>query len=123
MLIGKPVSVLDPLKLREKTMIVFTSDSGTGTVYAGPSTVRGRRLAGEKGPMLEGGALVPLIVNWPCKVSADLIDASDLLPASRRSCRARTVSHAIGCGILDEGDGSGRRKNRDLHERKRQKDR
>jgi arylsulfatase A len=84
-LVGKLVAELDRLKLRDDTLIIFTSDHGTGGVYAEESTVGGRRLAGERGSMLEGGALVPLIVNWhgktPAgKVSADLVDSTDFVP-------------------------------------------
>ena len=84
-LIGKLVDVLERLKLRENTLVVFTSDSGTGSVYADEATVRGRRLAGAKGSLLEGGSLVPLLANWPGVtpsgiVSDDLIDSTDFLP-------------------------------------------
>jgi arylsulfatase A len=99
-LIGKLVAELDSLKLRDNTLIVFTSDSGTGSVYAGESTAAGRRLAGEKGSMLEGGSLVPLIVNWsgrtPAgKVSHDLIDGSDFLPTLAEVAGAKLPENTV----------------------------
>ena len=84
-LVGKLVAKLEELKLRERTLLVFMGDNGTGAKWADKSTIGGRRLSGQKGSMLECGALVPFIVNWPGvtpsgKVCADFADATDLVP-------------------------------------------
>jgi len=96
-LVGGLVADLERLKLRDNTLIVFVGDNGTAEGYADRSTVRGRRLSGEKGSMLEGGALVPLIVNWPGRtpagrVSTDLVDSSDFLPTFAELAGAKLPS-------------------------------
>jgi arylsulfatase A len=84
-LVGQLVAELERQHLREDTLLVFFGDNGTGGKYADQSTIGGRRLSGQKGSMQEGGALVPMIVNWPGtapsgKVCTDLTDSTDLLP-------------------------------------------
>lgn len=81
-LIGKLTAELDRLKLREKTLVVFAGDNGTGGWLA---TIGGRKLAGAKRHMQDGGATVPLIACWPGttpagKVCDDLVGFEDFLP-------------------------------------------
>lgn len=84
-LVGKLMTELDRLKLRENTLVVFFGDNGTSGGRAKNATIGGKPLAGSKGSMLEGGSLEPLIVNWPGvtpagKVCDDMIDSTDFLP-------------------------------------------
>jgi arylsulfatase A len=79
--VGLIVKELDRLKLREKTLIVFSGDNGTVGKFAAP--IGGRIIEGHKGQMLEGGSRVPLIANWKGvtpegKVLKDLTDFSDI---------------------------------------------
>ncbi len=84
-LVGQLRTELDKLKLSDNTILIFFGDNGTAGGKADAATIGGRRLSGQKGSMLEGGALVPLIVYWPGvtpknKVSSDLISATDFVP-------------------------------------------
>jgi arylsulfatase A len=79
--VGLVVKELDRLKLREKTLIVFSGDNGTAAKF--PTSIGGRPISGHKGQMLEGGSRVPLIANWKGvtpegKVLKDLTDFSDM---------------------------------------------
>ena len=69
-LAGNLVDELDALKLREKTLVLFVGDNGTGQQHASRSTIGGKPLSGNKSEMLEGGALVPMIANWPGTIPA-----------------------------------------------------
>lgn len=80
--VGLLVAELDKLGLREKTLVVFSADNGTARFGSDQSVIEGKRISGQKGTMLEGGARVPLIASWPGttppgKVSHDLIDFTD----------------------------------------------
>jgi arylsulfatase A len=79
--VGLVVKELERLKLREKTLIVFSGDNGTAAKF--PTTVAERPISGHKGQMLEGGSRVPLIASWKGvtpegKVLKDLTDFSDM---------------------------------------------
>jgi arylsulfatase A-like enzyme len=79
--VGLVVKELERLKLRQKTLIVFSADNGTAARF--PTTVDGKPISGRKGEMLEGGSRVPLVANWPGvtpqgKVLKDLVDFTDM---------------------------------------------
>jgi len=65
--IGRLVAHLDSLKLRENTIVVFTSDNGG--LKSNQVTSNGPARAG-KGSVYEGGVRVPFIVFYPPKIRA-----------------------------------------------------
>jgi len=82
-LIGKLVSRLDELGLRENTLILFVGDNGTGQ---GLRSMMGDQLiVGGKGQTNHRGTHVPLIASWKGRIAAgkvcsDLVDSTDFLP-------------------------------------------
>lgn len=80
--VGRLVDALDRLKLRERTLILFTADNGSPTNVT--SIRNGEKITGGKGKLTDAGTHVPLIANWPGTVSPGepdtLVDFSDFLP-------------------------------------------
>jgi arylsulfatase A len=82
-LVGNLLARLDQLGLRERTLVIFVGDNGTGK---GTRSMMGDRVVlGGKGTTTAAGMHVPLIVNWPGRVLAgrvhhDLVDSTDFLP-------------------------------------------
>ncbi len=82
-MVGRLVAKLEELGLREKTLVIFIGDNGTGVGIA--SRYKGEAYAGGKGGSNARGTHVPLIVNWPGRIAAgsvnrDLIASVDFLP-------------------------------------------
>lgn len=82
-LVGRLVAKLESLGLREKTLILFIGDNGTGRGTV--SRFQGRDYIGAKGSTNEAGMHVPLIASWPGRIAAgrvcdDLVDTTDFLP-------------------------------------------
>jgi arylsulfatase A len=99
-LVGQLLAELDRLKLSDRTVVVFMGDNGTANGLSDRATIGGRRLAGAKGSMLEGGSLEPLIVRWPGRiapgsVSSDMVDSSDLFPTFAELAGAKLPEKTI----------------------------
>ncbi|GJM29430.1 MAG: arylsulfatase [Cyclobacteriaceae bacterium] len=82
-LVGRIISKVDELGIREKTLIIFTGDNGTDRKVI--STWRGQKIKGEKGFPTKRGTHVPLIANWqgtikPGQRNENLIDFTDFFP-------------------------------------------
>ena len=81
-IVGRLVSGIDKLGLRENTVIIFYSDNGTDKKIV--SHMGKVKVPGGKGLVTQNGIRVPLIANWPGKiqpgVNNDLIDSTDFLP-------------------------------------------
>jgi arylsulfatase A len=83
-IVGRIVSRLDELGLRENTLVLFTGDNGTHKSIK--SKMTDGIIQGNKGQTTDAGTRVPLIANWPGvipagKVCGDLVDFSDFVPA------------------------------------------
>ena len=82
-LVGRLVAAVNDLGIRDRTIVIFTTDNGSGGGVRG--TVQGKRPSGGKASKFEGGVCEPFIVNCPGLVAAGaetdaLTDFSDLLP-------------------------------------------
>jgi arylsulfatase A-like enzyme len=85
-LVGQLVNTLDELKIRDRTIVIFTTDNGTTGPPVGFTGMRnGKKVVGAKGMESEAGVCAPFIVNCPGLVPAGtetdaLTDFSDILP-------------------------------------------
>mgnify|MGYP003642231600 CR=1 FL=1 len=81
---GRLLAKLDELKLRDDTLVVFTSDNGPALTSFHPYGSAGKMRA-KKGYLYEGGIRVPGIVRWPGRVEAGSknrfpVSGIDILP-------------------------------------------
>ncbi|MCP5115109.1 MAG: sulfatase-like hydrolase/transferase, partial [bacterium] len=82
-LVGRVVDTLDELKIRDRTIVIFTTDNGTGRGIRGH--MNGRLVSGGKAQLTENGPRQPFIVNGPGMVPVGvttdaLTDFTDMLP-------------------------------------------
>jgi arylsulfatase A-like enzyme len=110
--IGRLISAIDNLGLREKTLILFTTDNGTpkkfitrfsdGKYLEEPvySEINGEMVLGGKGDLTDAGTHVPLIANWTGTTQSgticeDLIDFSDFMPTLAELAQAKRPGGVI----------------------------
>ena len=85
-MVGKLIKTLDELKIRDRTIVIFTTDNGTTGGRVGFTATRnGNEVVGAKGEQSEAGVCAPFIVNCPGIVPEGvetdaLTDFSDMLP-------------------------------------------
>jgi arylsulfatase A-like enzyme len=82
-LVGRLIRALDELNIRDRTIIIFTTDNGSGGGITG--TRNGKKIRGGKAKKTENGVCAPFIVNGPGLVPEGVVtdaltDFSDLLP-------------------------------------------
>jgi len=82
--VGEILKILDRLGLSENTLVIFSSDNGSG----GGHNFNGHRpngpLRGGKGDLTEGGHRVPLLARWPGRIqpgtrSTETISLTDMM--------------------------------------------
>ncbi|QDU64219.1 Arylsulfatase [Planctomycetes bacterium Pan216] len=88
--IGRMLSTLDDLGLREKTIVIFLTDNGPNTKrYNGG-------MLGRKGSTDEGGVRVPCIISWPGHLKPRRVEPLaahiDLLPTIMQLCHVAVPS-------------------------------
>ena len=105
-IIGQLVDALKQEGVYNNTVIIFTSDNGTGRSSSIATTDRGI-VRGGKGTMTDAGTLVPLIIHYPKKIDGSfewkgMIDFSDFYPtlASIAGSDIRKEKHLDGTSFL-----------------------
>ncbi len=98
-ILGKIVAELEKQKIRDNTIIIWTTDNGTSRGIRG--SIDGKEIRGGKAQVTENGICVPFIVNCPKlvprgKKTDALADFTDLLPTLVEIAGGKvTDKHAI----------------------------
>lgn len=81
--LGRLVKAVQDLGLREKTIIIFTTDNGTVRQFR--TLMNGRNVRGGKGELGENGMRVPFVASCPTRIPEGIVtdaltDFTDMLP-------------------------------------------
>ena len=101
-IVGKLLDAIDDQKIRENTIVVFTSDNGINLAHwpsAGTASFRG-----EKGTTWDGGFRVPALVRWPGHIpagtwSGELMSSEDWLPTLMTAAGAPGIKEKLLAGM------------------------
>jgi arylsulfatase A-like enzyme len=108
--VGRIITALDDLELRDNTLVLFSTDNGTPKTYIARaegdklvkipvvSQQRGQAVPGGKGDLSDRGTRIPTIASWPGIIGAGtetnaLVDFSDMLPTFAQLAGAATPDH------------------------------
>ena len=72
--VGQVLEALDKTGLREKTIVIFTSDNGGHPAYAHHAPFRG-----SKWNLYEAGIRIPMVVSWPGVVASNCIEETPVI--------------------------------------------
>ena len=73
--VGRVLQTLRELRLTDNTLVIFTSDNGgVGLPELGPIPTDLAPLRAWKGHVYEGGIRIPMIVSWPGKIKAGVVN-------------------------------------------------
>ncbi|MGI9472739.1 MAG: sulfatase [Rubripirellula sp.] len=100
--VGHVMSVLKESGLDDRTLVIFTSDNGGFAKATNNAPLRAN-----KGSNYEGGIRVPLLVRWPGRVRAGVVDgtpviSTDLYPTilSATGLEPRPYQHVDGVDLM-----------------------
>ena len=101
-ILNKLITAMEELKIRDNTIIVWTTDNGTGGNITGVRN--GKLVRGGKTYLTENGVNSPFIINCPGKVPSGvvtdaLVDFTDIFPTFAELANAKLPSDYQGDGI------------------------
>lgn len=101
--VGRVLSQLEHLGLKENTLVVFTSDNGGLSTSEGHPTSN-LPLRGGKGWLYEGGIRVPTLMRWPNHIPPNTVctvpvASPDWLPTIAAACTIESPTDIVWDGI------------------------
>ncbi len=107
-MVGRLVTKLDELKIRDNTLLIFIGDNGTHKTVV--SRFKGQDYTGGKGTTKANGTHVPMVVSWPGvikqpKVLSDLVSSADFLPTICAATGVKVPANVDGVSFLPQLQG------------------